>query len=102
MGKTKPPYPAEFKGDAVRLVKSSGKPVAQIARELGVSFESLRHWIKQAEIDSGERQGLTTDEREELRRLRRENQVLQQEREILKNHPRAGTRAFFARESETR
>ena len=97
MGKTKPPYPAEFKGDAVRLVKSSGKPVAQIARELGVSFESLRHWIKQAEIDRGDRQGLTTDEREELRRLRRENRVLQQEREILKK-----AAAFFARESETR
>lgn len=97
MGKTKPPYSAEFRAEAVRLVKSSGKPAAQIARDLGVSFESLRHWIKQAEIDSGERQGLTTDEREELRRLRRENQVLQQEREVLKK-----AAAFFARESETR
>ncbi len=45
MGKTKAPYPAEFKEEAVRLVKSSGKPVAQIARELGVSFESLRHKV---------------------------------------------------------
>ena len=97
MGKTKPPYSAEFRAEAVRLVKSSGKPAAQIARDLGVSFESLRHWIKQAEIDSGERQGLTTDEREELRRLRRENRVLQQEREVLKK-----AAAFFARESETR
>ena len=97
MAKTKPPYPAEFKEEAVRLVKSSGRPVAQIARELGVSFESLRHWIKQSEIDSGERQGLTTDEREELSRLRRENRILQQEREILKK-----ATAFFARESETR
>jgi transposase len=96
MGKTKPPYSAEFRAEAVRLVESSGKPAAQIARDLGVSFESLRHWIKQAEIDSGERQGLTTDEREELRRLRRENQVLQQEREVLKK-----AAAFFARESET-
>jgi len=76
MGKTKAPYPAEFKQEAVRLVKSSGKPVAQIARELGVSFESLRHWIKQFEIDSGQRQGLTTDEREELTKLRREVKVL--------------------------
>ncbi len=97
MGKTKPPYSAEFRQEAVRLARSSGKPVSQIARDLGVSFESLRHWIKQSEIDSGSRQGLTTDEREELRRLRRENQVLQQEREILRK-----AAAFFARESETR
>ncbi len=97
MGKTRAPYPAEFKEEAVRLARSSGKPVAQIARELGVSFESLRHWIKQSEIDNGERQGLTTDEREELTKLRREVKVLQQEREILKK-----AAAFFARESETR
>jgi len=101
MGKPSAPYPAEFKQEAVRLARTSGKPTSQIARDLGVSFESLRHWIKQAEIASGQRQGLTTDEREELRRLRRENQVLQQEREILRNHPHAGTRAFLARESET-
>ncbi len=97
MGKTRPPYRAEFKEEAVRLAKGSGKPVAQTARELGVSYETLRHWIEQSEIDSGERQGLTTDEREELARLRRENRVLQQEREILKK-----ATAFFARESETR
>ncbi len=97
MGKTRAPYPAEFKEEAVRLARSSGKPVAQIARELGVSFESLRHWIKQSEIDGGERQGLTTDERAELTKRRREVKVLQQEREILKK-----AAAFFARESETR
>ena len=95
MGKTRAPYPAEFKEEAVRLARSSGKPVVQIARELGVSFESLRHWIKRSEIDSGERQGLTTDERAELAKLRREVKVLQQEREILKK-----AAAFFA--SETR
>ncbi len=95
MGKTRAPYPAEFKEEAVRLARSSGKPVAQIARELGVSYESLRHWIEQSEIDSGERQGLTLGEREELSRLRREVKVLQQEREILKK-----AAAFFA--SETR
>ncbi len=95
MGKTRAPYPAEFKEEAVRLARSSGKPVAQIARELGVSYESLWHWIEQSEIDSGERQGLTLGEREELSRLRREVKVLQQEREILKK-----AAAFFA--SETR
>ncbi len=97
MGKTKPPYSGEFRDEAVRLVKSSGKPVSQIAQDLGVSYESLKHWIKQSEIDRGNRHGLTTDEREELRRLRRENRVLQQEREILRK-----AAAFFARESESR
>ncbi len=97
MGKTKPPYPAEFKEEAVRLTRSSGKPVAQIARDLGVSFESLRHWVKQAAVDEGSREGLTTDERLELTKLRRENQTLRQEREILKK-----AAAFFARESESR
>ena len=48
MGKTRPPYPAEFKEEAVRLARSSGKPVAQIARELGVSYESLRHKVRSA------------------------------------------------------
>ncbi len=97
MGKTNAPYPAEFKEEAVRLARSSGKPVAQIARELGVSFESLRLWIEQSEMDNGERRGLATDEREELTKLRREVKVLQQEREILKK-----AAAFFARESESR
>ncbi len=97
MGKTRPPYPAEFKAEAVKLARSGGKPVSEVARDLGVSYESLRHWVKQSEIDNGERQGLRTDEREELVRLRRENLVLRQEREILKK-----AAAFFARESETR
>ncbi len=97
MGKTRPPYPAEFKEEAVRLARSGSKPVSELARDLGVSYESLRHWIRQSEIDSGSGQGLTSDEREELRRLRRENRVLQQEREILRK-----AAAFFARESETR
>ncbi len=97
MGKTRPPYPAEFKAEAVKLARSGGKPVSEVARDLGVSYESLRHWVKQSEIDSGEREGLRTDEREELTKLRREVKVLQQEREILKK-----AAAFFARESETR
>jgi transposase len=94
---TRPPYPPEFRREAVRLARESGRPKSQIARELGITPWTLRLWEKRAEIDAGEREGLTTDEREELRRLRRENRVLQEEREILKK-----AAAFFARETDQR
>ena len=94
MGKTRPPYPPEFRAEAVRLVRQSGKSVPQIARDLGVSDQSLRNWVRQADLDTGLRSdGLTTEEREELRRLRRENRVLQEEREILKKVAHAGVPA---------
>lgn len=95
MPRTRPPYPPEFREKAVHLARESGKPASQIARDLGISYESLRHWVKQADLDAGRRtDGLTTEEREELRRLRRENRLLREEREILKK-----AAAFFAKET---
>jgi transposase len=80
----KPRYSKEFKSEAVQLIRSSGRSIPQLANELGVSDGSLRNWLKQADIDEGVRDGLTTHERQELNRLRREVKILQQEREILK------------------
>jgi transposase len=92
MPKSKPPYPLEFRAEAVRLARTSGKPHAQMARELGMTGETLRLWLKQADLDDGKRSdGLTSDEQEELRRLRRENRIWREEREILKK-----AAAFFA------
>jgi transposase len=79
----------------VRLVREGGRNPDQLARDLGCSGQTIRNWVRQADLDAGHRDdGLTTAEREELRRLRREVRVLQQEREILKK-----AAAFFARET---
>lgn len=87
--------PPEFRREAVRLALESGRTRKEIAEGLGITTETLRLWVRQAEIDAGEREGLTTGEREELRRLRRENRVLREEREILKK-----AAAFFAKETD--
>jgi len=94
---TRPPYPPQFKEEAIRLMRSSEKPLARISRELDVSEQTLRNWRKQQEIDEGEREGLTTEERVELSKLRREVKVLRQEKEILRK-----ATAFFAREDGIR
>jgi transposase len=87
--------PPEFKSEAVRLVREGGRPISDVAQSLGVTPESLRQWLKQADLDAGRRSdGLTSEEREELRQLRRENQRLRQEKEILKR-----AAAFFAAET---
>ena len=91
------PYPPEFRREAVELVRGSGRPLREIAVDLGVSAETLRMWVTRVEVDAGRREGLTTEERAELRELRRKVKTLEQEREILKK-----AAVFFARESETR
>lgn len=92
-----PPYSREFRVEAVGLLRSSGRSVPQLARELGCSPQSLRNWARQIDVDEGRKEGLTSDEREELRRLRRENRILAEERDILKK-----AAAFFANDGRTR
>lgn len=97
MPRTRPPYPEEFRRDAVGLVRA-GRDVKDVAQSLGVSDQSLRNWVKQDQLNRRERDdGLTDDERAELRELRKRVRRLEQEREILKR-----AAAFFAAETETR
>lgn len=97
MPRTRPAYPAEFRREAIQLMRSSGRPIRELSTSLGVSEQTLRHWRRQAEIDHGHADGLTSEERNELRRLQRENRVLREEREVLRK-----AAAFFAKDSERR
>ena len=76
-------YPSEYRERMIALVRS-GRPVKELAREFQVAAGTIYHWVAQAEVDAGKREGLTTDEKAELARLRRENAELREEKEILK------------------
>ena len=86
-------YPDELMDRAVRLVMESGRPIAPVARDLGIHPEALRKRVRRAEVDAGKRDGLTSDEREELKRLRREVFELRRANSILKE-----ASVFFAKE----
>jgi len=86
-------YPEELIERGIRLVFESGRPIAHVARDLGLPPETLRKKVRQAEIDTGRREGLTCEEREQIRELRRENFELRRANEILKS-----ASLFFARE----
>jgi transposase len=94
MSNTRAPYPPEFRQQIVELVRAGRSP-EELAREFEPSAQAIRNWVAQVDRDEGRRSdGLTSSEREELRRLRRENRQLRQEREIL-----AKAAAWFARET---
>ena len=88
------PHPPEFRRRAIELARQPGASVAKVAKELGISESGLRRWMSQDEIDAGRREGLSSADREELVRLRRDNRRLEVEVEILKR-----ASAYFAREN---
>jgi len=93
-GRTRPPYPTEYRTRIVELARAGRNP-EELAKEFEPSGQTIRNWLRQHDLDSGRRQdGLTTAEREELVKLRRENRRLREEREIL-----AKATAWFARET---
>ena len=88
-------FPPEYKAEVVELIRSTSKSAGQVARELDLTETAVREWVKRADLDAGRRtDGLTTAERQELRRLRREVRELREEREILRK-----AAVFFARET---
>jgi transposase len=96
-GKTRPPYALEFRRRIVELVRSGRRPES-LSREFEPTAQTIRNWMRQTDLDEGRRaDGLTTEERQELVRLRRENRILREEREILKK-----AAAWFAQETDTK
>jgi transposase len=94
--RTRRAFTKAFKRDAVELVRSSGRPIAHIARDLGIYDSTLGNWVRQDAIDRGEAEGLTTQERERLQALEAENTKLRIERDLLKR-----TVAFWVKETST-
>jgi len=97
MGRVQRPrrsFTKEFKAEVVELVRQPGNSAASVARELDLTQTAVRAWVKQADIDDGDREGLTSGQLAELAQLRKENRVLREERDILKR-----ATAFFARET---
>jgi len=86
-------YPAEFRRDVVAVARKGQAPLTQIAKDFGISESCLANWLKKADIEDGNRSGVTRAESEELRELRKRNKLLEQENEVLRRAP-----AFFARE----
>jgi len=85
-------FTKEFKFETVALIRHAGKSIAEVCRDMGLAESSVHRWLAQAEIDSGQRDGLTTTEREELSRIRRELRVVREERDVL-----AKAIAFFTK-----
>ena len=96
MPKPKPPYPPELRRQLVAMVRA-GRTAEELSKEFEPSAQTIGNWVRQADLDEGRRaDGLTTEEREELRSLRRENRVLKEEKEVLKK-----AAAWFAKESDS-
>jgi len=91
MARTHVRYPEEYQAEIVRLVREDGRTPSDLAREFEPSAQSIVNWVAQAEINAGARQGLTTDEKAELKRLRSEVRVLRMEKDLLEK-----AAAFFA------
>ena len=91
MPRTRPAYPAQYKAELVRLVREEGRTPASLAKEFEPTGPSIASWVAQAEIDASDRDGLTTDEKAELKRLRSEVRVLKMEKDLLEK-----AAAFFA------